>query len=66
MRYTRCLLTTPDGQQSFDGIDKDEDAEVAKANAYAKAQEVMGENVPDLEDMTTSITNHVTSGEIGQ
>lgn len=52
MRYAMALLTTPDKQKTFEGLDKATDnVDVATTTAYNRAIEVMGEDVPPLEDM---------------
>jgi hypothetical protein len=52
MRYAMALLTTPNKQKTFEGLDKEtDDLEVATTNAYDRAKEVMGSEVPPLEDM---------------
>jgi hypothetical protein len=61
MRYAMALLTTPDKQQTFEGLDKDtDDLEVATAHAYDRARQVLGDDVPPLEDMNR-VVYHVGS-----
>ena len=64
MKYVRCLLTTEDGQRTFEGCGKNE-AE-ARAKAHAHAKHVLGSKAVKQDKLKEHMHHHVSSGEIGK